>query len=64
MHLLIGWTDIELCLMVRKVLRKIFSPWSKNSSERLQQTRDQQHEKAEELTPGHHDRATQIGVFH
>jgi hypothetical protein len=50
--------------VIRSLLKKIFRPWSKNSSERLQEARDEQHEKAEELTPGHHDRATQIGVFH
>jgi hypothetical protein len=50
--------------MIRKFFRKIFRPWSRNSSERLQQTRTQQDEEAEELTPGRHDRATQIGIFH
>jgi hypothetical protein len=50
--------------MIRSFLKKIFRPWSRKSSERMDETRDQAHDRAEELTPGHSDRAGQIGVFH
>ena len=50
--------------MIRSFLKKIFRPWSKRASERMGETRVEQREEAEELTPGHSDRATQIGVFH
>jgi hypothetical protein len=50
--------------MLRKVLRKVFRPWSKRSSEKMTAERASDQERAEELTPGHSDRAGQIGVFH
>jgi hypothetical protein len=50
--------------MIRSFLKKIFRPWSKKSSERIGEARGEAHDKAEELTPGHSDRAGQIGVFH
>jgi hypothetical protein len=50
--------------MIRSFLKKIFRPWSRKSSERMDDARAEQREQVEELTPGHSDRATQIGVFH
>jgi hypothetical protein len=50
--------------MIRSLVKKIFRPWSKNASRRVSEERAEQREDAEELTPGHSDRATQIGVFH
>jgi hypothetical protein len=50
--------------MIRSFLRRVFRPWSNRASERMAETRTEQREEAEELTPGHSDRATQIGVFH
>lgn len=44
-------------------LRKLFKGWSKKSSENMTQERAAAQEQAEELTPGHSDRATQIGMF-
>jgi hypothetical protein len=50
--------------MLRKALKKIFRPWSKRASDKMTAERARDQEQAEELTPGHADRAGQIGVFH
>jgi hypothetical protein len=48
---------------VLEKLKKLFNGSSKDSSEKMTQERAAAQEKAEELTPGHSDRATQIGMF-
>lgn len=60
--------------MIRDLLNKVFRPSSKKLSERLEEVggesrdmgdvRAEAHDEAEELTPGHSDRAASIGVFH
>jgi hypothetical protein len=60
--------------MIRDLLRKVFGPSSKKPSERseevrgegrdMEDVRAEAHDKAEELTPGHSDRAASIGIFH
>ena len=49
--------------MLGKTLKKLFKPWPKKSSERMTEDRADAQDKAEELTPGHSDRAAQIGMF-
>jgi len=44
-------------------LKKLFNGSSKESSEKMTQERAAAQEQAEELTPGHADRAAQIGMF-
>jgi hypothetical protein len=44
-------------------LKKLFKGSSKKSSEKMTQERATAQEQAEELTPGHSDRAAQIGMF-
>jgi SepF-like predicted cell division protein (DUF552 family) len=44
-------------------LKKLFKGSSKKSSEQMTQERAEAQERAEELTPGHSDRAAQIGMF-
>jgi hypothetical protein len=44
-------------------LKKLFKGSSKKSSEKMTQERAAAQEQAEELTPGHSDRAAQIGMF-
>jgi hypothetical protein len=59
--------------MLRKLLSKIRRPGSAKSSdhvdaaqmsERMDDARMSERDKAEILTPGHSDRAGQIGIFH
>ena len=60
--------------MVRELLKKIFRPSSKkpaksmddvrSEAKSIDDVRGEAHDKAEELTPGHSDRAASIGVFH
>lgn len=44
-------------------LKKLFKGSSKDASEKMTLERAAAQEQAEELTPGHSDRATQIGMF-
>ena len=44
-------------------LKKLFKGSSKESSEKMTQERVAAQEQAEELTPGHTERAAQIGMF-
>ena len=50
--------------MVRELLKKVFRPSSKKPGKRMGEVRGEARDKAEALTPGHSDRAAQIGVFH
>ena len=50
--------------MIRKLLEKIRSLFDDGgASERMTKDRGEQQEEAEALTPGHSDRAGQIGMF-
>lgn len=51
--------------MFRKLLEKIRRrrPWSDKSAERVQDTRTDERDRVEAETPGHGDRAGQIGIF-
>lgn len=44
-------------------LKNLFNGSSKKSSEKMTQERAAVQEQAEESTPGHSDRAAQIGMF-
>jgi hypothetical protein len=48
---------------VLEKLKKLFKGSSKKSSEKMTQERAAAQEQAEESTPGHSDRAAQIGMF-
>jgi hypothetical protein len=60
--------------MIRDLLKKVFKPSPKTPRERSEEVhgeprdmgdvRAEAHDKAEELTPAHSDRAASIGVFH
>jgi hypothetical protein len=60
--------------MIRDLLKKVFGASSKRPSERSEEVPDESrdmddvrteaHDHAEELTPGHSDRAASIGIFH
>ena len=54
--------------MIRDLLRKVFKPSSKEPELEPEKTIDDvradAHDKADELTPGHSDRAASIGAFH
>ena len=50
--------------MIRKLLEKIRSLFDDGgASERLAKERAESHDEADELTPGHSDRSSQIGFF-
>jgi hypothetical protein len=50
--------------MIRKLWEKLRSLFDDGgASERMTSEREEQQEEAEELTPGHSDRAGQIGMF-
>ena len=50
--------------MIRKLLEKLRSLFDDGgASERMTKDRGEQQEEAEEMTPGHSDRAGQIGMF-
>jgi hypothetical protein len=48
---------------VLEKLKELFKGSPKKSSEQMTQERTAAQEQAEELTPGHSDRAAQIGMF-
>ena len=50
--------------MIRKLVEKLRSLFDDGgASERMTNEREEQQEEAEKLTPGHSDRAGQIGMF-
>ena len=50
--------------MIRKLLKKLSSLFDDGgASERMTQERADAQDEAEEETPGHSDRSTQIGMF-
>src|SRR5687767_7235523 len=65
---------IRIRPMIRDLLKKLFGPSSKKQSDRFEEVSDESRDmddvraeaqdQAEELIPGHSDRAASIGIFH